>query len=76
MARGALLEHLHDPSGRPDLFRRGYMRIYNPYEIHRRGLAERSVRDVAWFVYGHSVHTLLAFRNFLLPRDGSRQLGY
>ncbi len=43
------------------------MRIYNPYEIQRRGLPERSFLDVAWFAYAHVVETLLLCRNFLLP---------
>ena len=67
MALGAYAAHLHDPSGRPNVFRLGYMKIYNDYEIQRRGLPDRTFLDVAWFAYAHVVETLLSCRNFLFP---------
>jgi GT2 family glycosyltransferase len=74
----ARLSHLHEPQGRPDDFRLGYMAIRNRYEIHRRGLSERTVRDVAWFAYAWSVDTLMLARHFLHParwRSTARHIG-
>lgn len=42
MAGAARVLHLHEASGRPDHFKRGYMAIYNRYQIHRRGLEDRT----------------------------------
>jgi GT2 family glycosyltransferase len=68
MAGGARLQHLHETSGRPDHFRLGYMAIYNRYQIHRRGLFDRSWRDVVWFVYAWTLDTLMLCRNLLFPK--------
>jgi GT2 family glycosyltransferase len=78
LARSARLRHLHAPHGRPDHARLGYMAIRNRYEIHRRGLADRTGRDVAWFVYAWSVDTLMLARHVVHPgRWGAtlRQVG-
>jgi GT2 family glycosyltransferase len=68
MAGRARLQHLHETSGRPDHFRLGYMAIYNRYQIHRRGLSDRSWRDVVWFVYAWTLDTLMLCRNLLFPK--------
>jgi GT2 family glycosyltransferase len=68
MATAAHVLHLHEPAGRPDHFRLGYMAIHNRYHIHRRGLPDRSWRDVAWFAYAWTLDTLLLAR--LLPVPG------
>jgi GT2 family glycosyltransferase len=68
MASGARVQHLHEAVGRPDHFKLGYMTIYNRYQIHRRGLTERSRRDVVWFVYAWTLDSLMLFRNLLFPR--------
>jgi GT2 family glycosyltransferase len=67
VTREARLQHLHDSSGRPDHFRLGYMAIHNRYLIHRRGLADRTRGDVAWFVYAWTVDSLLLLRLLLRP---------
>jgi GT2 family glycosyltransferase len=68
----ARLQHLHDETGRPDYFRLGYMAIYNRFQIHRRGLDDRSGRDVAWFVYTWGLDTLMLMRHLVIPaRFGS-----
>ena len=67
MARRAGLRHLPSPSGRPNAFQRGYMEIYNRYHIHRRGLPDRTSRDVIWFAYAWTVDTLLLGRHLIWP---------
>lgn len=67
MARDAGLLHLTDPAGRPNPYRQGYMEIYNRYQIHRRGLPDRTTRDVLWFAYAWTVDTLLLGRHFVRP---------
>jgi GT2 family glycosyltransferase len=74
----AHLQHLQEPEGRPDAFRLGYMAIRNRYEIHRRGLLDRTTRDVVWFAYAWTADTLMLARHFLHPgRWGAtlRQIG-
>ncbi len=68
LAGGARYQHLFDESGRPDNFQLGYMAIYNRFQIQRRGLENRTWRDVALFAYAWSVDTLMLARNFLFPR--------
>jgi GT2 family glycosyltransferase len=74
----ARLRHLQEPEGRPDAFRLGYMAIRNRFEIHRRGLLDRTTRDVVWFAYAWTADTLMLARHFLHPgRWGAtlRQIG-
>jgi GT2 family glycosyltransferase len=68
MAGAARVLHLHEASGRPDHFKRGYMAIYNRYQIHRRGLEDRTWRDQAWFCYAWTVDSLLLLRHMVVPR--------
>jgi GT2 family glycosyltransferase len=78
MACAADLRHLPDPAGRPDPARQGYMEIYNRYHIHRRGLADRTARDVLRFIYAWTVDTVLLFRHILpghRPLPTLRQIG-
>ncbi len=67
IARRAELRHLPDPAGRPNPYRVGYMEIYNRYQIHRRGLPDRTARDVMWFVYAWTLDTLMLSRHLLWP---------
>jgi GT2 family glycosyltransferase len=67
LAGAARLLHLHDESGRPDYFHLGYMAIYNRFQIHRRGLDNRSGRDIAWFVYAWGLDTIMLMRHLLIP---------
>ncbi len=60
--------HLHEPGGRPDHFRLGYMAIWNRYEIHRRCLDNRTWRDVLWFIYAWTVDSILMGRYLVRPR--------
>jgi GT2 family glycosyltransferase len=53
------LEHRHAPAGRPNAFQLGYMELRNRFEIHRRGLPDRTRLDVAWFVYAWTLDTIL-----------------
>lgn len=68
MVMEARLRHLHEPSGRPDHYRLGYMAIHNRYYIHLHGLPGRTWRDGAWFAYAWMMDTLLLGR--LLLRRG------
>jgi GT2 family glycosyltransferase len=63
----ARLRHWHQLAGRPDAFRLGYMELHNRYEIHRRSLAPRRRRDIAWFVYAWGLDTLLLARHLARP---------
>ena len=72
LAGRARLQHLHEEGGRPDDFTLGYMAIHNRFLIHRRGLDDRSWRDVALFAYAWGLDTLLLLRHLLFP---SRCLG-
>jgi GT2 family glycosyltransferase len=67
MATAAHVQHLHEPGGRPDHYRLGYMAIHNRYHIHRRGLQDRRPRDVAWFAYAWTLDTLLLLRQLPVP---------
>jgi len=67
MAPAARLRHLQPAGGRPDGFRLGYFSIYNRYQIHRRGLTDRSWRDVAAFAYAWSLDTILMLRHLMFP---------
>jgi GT2 family glycosyltransferase len=62
----ARIEHHHQPAGRPDAFRLGYMELRNRFEIHRRAIADRTFRDVAWFVYAWTIDTLLLTRHVFI----------
>jgi GT2 family glycosyltransferase len=68
MAGSARVQHLHEPAGRSDPIRAGYMALHNRYEIHKRAWPDRTIRDVAWFVYAFSLDSLLLARNLLRPR--------
>jgi GT2 family glycosyltransferase len=71
MARGAELRHVPDPAGRPDPGRQGYMEIYNRYQIHRRGLPDRTAADVLRFVYAWTLDTIMLGRHILRGRQPS-----
>jgi len=66
LSGAARLQHLHDETGRPDYFKLGYMAIYNRFQIHRRGLDDRSGRDIAWFVYAWGLDTLMMMRHLVI----------
>jgi GT2 family glycosyltransferase len=67
VAGKAHLRHLHNPSGRPDHFKLGYMAIYNRYYIHRHGLENRTWRDSAWFTYAWTLDSLFLLRYLFAP---------
>ena len=71
MACAARLQHLHEEAGRPDPYRVGYMAISNRYEIHRRGLRDRTAKDILWFAYAWSVDSLLLLRHAVVPGRAS-----
>lgn len=68
VATDARCLHLHEPAGRPDHYRLGYMAIRNRWEIHRRALSPRTGGDVALFAYAWTLDTVLLLRNLLSPR--------
>jgi GT2 family glycosyltransferase len=59
--------HYYEPSGRPAQFTKGYMSIYNRFQIHRRALPDRTWRDIAWFAYALALDTLLLGRYIVVP---------
>ena len=59
--------HYYESSGRPQHFTKGYMSIYNRFQIHRRTLPDRSWRDIAWFAYALALDTLLLGRYIVVP---------
>jgi glycosyltransferase involved in cell wall biosynthesis/GT2 family glycosyltransferase len=64
----AVVDH-HDLGGRPDPFELGYMAVRNRVEIHRRGLPDRTRRDVARLVYAWTVDSLILALGLLRPRS-------
>ncbi len=68
LAGAAHVLHFHDPAGRPNYAKLGYMEIYNKYAIHRRALPQHTLHDKFWFVYAWSVDTLLLARHFIVPQ--------
>jgi len=67
MAPAARLMHLQPPAGRLDDYRLGYFTIYNRYQVHRRGIHGRKWTDVAAFVYGWSLDSLIMLRHLASP---------
>jgi GT2 family glycosyltransferase len=67
LAGAAVVEHLHDPAGRPDPYRLGYMEVYYRYRIHQRGLLNRTWKDIVWFAYAWAVDTSLVARHLAFP---------
>jgi len=67
MAPAARLRHLQPVGGRPDGFQLGYVSIFNHYQIHRRGLPDRSWRDVVAFAYAWSMDTVMLLRHLAFP---------
>ena len=67
IAGAAVFQHLFDVGGRPDQGKLGYMAIYNRFHIQRRGLDDRTWRDVAWFAYAWGLDTLMLLRNLPVP---------
>lgn len=63
VAGAAGVLHLHDSASRPDPLALGYMEIFNRYEIHRRGLPDRSRADVLRFAYAWALDTVLLARD-------------
>jgi hypothetical protein len=59
--------HYYESSGRPDAFAKGYMSMYNRYQIHRRALPDRTWRDIIWFAYALVLDTLLLARYIVVP---------
>jgi GT2 family glycosyltransferase len=69
VAGAARLLHLQDAGGRPNQYQMGYMAIYNRYHIHRRGLANRTWRDVLWFAYGYILDSIILSRRLFFPGE-------
>jgi GT2 family glycosyltransferase len=67
MAASALVDHMRDPTGRPDPYRLGYMEVYYAYHIHRRALPDRTWVDIAKFAFLKTTDTLPALRHLLVP---------
>jgi GT2 family glycosyltransferase len=63
--------HYYEPSGRPAQFTKGYMSIYNRYQIHCRALSDRTWRDATWFAYALVLDTLLLGRYIVVPSQWS-----
>jgi GT2 family glycosyltransferase len=63
--------HYYEASGRPKQFTKGYMSIYNRYQIHCRALSDRTWRDAVWFAYALILDTLLLGRYIVVPSQWS-----
>jgi GT2 family glycosyltransferase len=61
--------HYYEAGGRPDPFKRGYMAVYNRYEIYRRSFPYRYSRDTVWFSYALVIDTLLLARYIVVPSE-------
>ena len=64
----ARVKHLHDPRGRPDPCRHGYMVVRNSYLIHRECLVDRRPSDTARFFYSVLLDMLMLARHLVRPR--------
>lgn len=67
LANRARMKHLHDPAGRPDAYKHGYMVISNLFEIHRRAFPDRTWRDLCFFAYAWTLDTIWLSRYLLFP---------
>jgi GT2 family glycosyltransferase len=67
IAQRALLHHMADPGGRPAPGKLGFMAIYNRFHIQKRGLPDRTWRDVIWFAYAWGLDTVMLFRSLPIP---------
>lgn len=67
VSKGARVEHLHDPTGRPNDYALGYMSAQNSHRIHSSCLPSRRRRDVAWFWYALVVDSLLRMTALARP---------
>lgn len=65
----AQVVHMYEQNGRPDPIKKGYMAIYNRYQIHRRAVPNRTWRDIAWFSYALALDTLLLARFVIVPEQ-------
>ncbi|MFL5802975.1 MAG: glycosyltransferase family 2 protein [Roseiflexaceae bacterium] len=66
--------HYYESSGRPKPFAKGYMSVYNRYQIHRHALPDRTWRDIVWFSYALALDTLLLGRYIVAPSQWSEAL--
>lgn len=69
MAGLAHLQHLPDPSGRPNHFKLGFMAIYNRFFIFKRAFPDRRWSDTCQFIYTWSMDSLLLGRGLFSPRS-------
>jgi GT2 family glycosyltransferase len=68
VAPRARVVHLHEPSGREQPFRLGYMAIRNRYYIHGRKFRRRRLLYKLWFAYAWSLDTVLLVRHVAVPQ--------
>jgi hypothetical protein len=67
MAGAARVEHLHEPSGRPDAGDLAYAIVRNHHLIHRTHWSGRRWGAGAWFVYASAAEAILQSIQLLHP---------
>ena len=73
ICKKARAKHLHDPSGRPDMYKKGYMELWNRYVIHQRAFSEGPKRYQLWFWYAWIIDTLLLTRLLVNQTENTLQ---
>ena len=61
--------HYYEVAGRPDPFKRGYMAIFNRYQIYCRAFPESTSRNTIWFSYALAIDTILLARYIVVPSE-------
>ncbi|WP_442508740.1 glycosyltransferase family 2 protein [Novipirellula sp. SH528] len=74
LAGPAHLQHLPDPSGRPNHFKLGYMAIHNRYHIFKRTYPDRGWADNTQFIYTWTMDSVLHARGLVIPSQSAATL--
>lgn len=76
LAVDAHVTHFHDPYGRPNYFKLGYMIVSNSYYIHRTCLENRTWKDEFLFFYARGIDLLLRSLDLIRPRRTRQTWSY
>jgi GT2 family glycosyltransferase len=74
VAGRARLLHIRDSEGRPDVYKMGYMNLYNAYYIHQHCVPRRRWWDAIWFFYAYGVDSLIRLGVSLVRRRADSEL--
>jgi hypothetical protein len=63
----ARLLHMHCEAARPTDFQMGYVGLRNAFRLHQTCLGPRTVSDLACFIYGYGMDTLIRLVALVKP---------